>query len=468
MEQDLFSAAGVSAGPVTMTLAQFAKSIGDVIRRVPQLQSAWVAAELSDLRYNGGHCYMELIEKNERGETVARMRANIWAGSLRLVRGKFMAVTGRDLCSGIKVMLYGAASFHNVYGLSFNVGDIDPAYTLGDMERIRREILERLAREGIIAANREVMPPVAPQRIAVISAAGAAGYGDFINQIAGNAEGFVVYPVLFGAVMQGERTASGICAALDRIEASARMWDCVVIIRGGGATSDLNGFDNYELARRVALCPLPVVVGIGHERDRTVLDEIASVRCKTPTAVAAWVVDSLRQAWNRAGSLTNTIARHTADRLSGERRRLDNAEAMVPAMASQRILRAQSLLQSVMSHLPAIASARTARARGVLDLRAELLRESAARQSRAASRHLDELVAAVSATSTEKVSRASVQLESLGKLVAVLNPENTLRRGYSVTRVGGHAVTDASALPPGTIIETTLLGGKIISTVNEK
>ncbi|MDE6669330.1 MAG: exodeoxyribonuclease VII large subunit, partial [Muribaculaceae bacterium] len=316
---------------VALTLTQLTQVIGNSVRLNPSLQGAWVTAELSDVRVNGGHCYMELIEKNSVGSTVAKLRATVWANQFRMIQTKFAAATGRQIGSGIKVLLYGSTTHHSVYGLSFSVTDIDPAYTLGDMERLRREILERLHYEGILERNKQLSMPWAPQRIAVISAAGAAGYGDFLNQLGANQEGFVFYPFLFGAVMQGNRTASSVIEALELIEHTVDLWDCVVIIRGGGATTDLNGFDNYELARRVALCPLPVVVGIGHERDRTVLDEIAHTRCKTPTAVAAYLVDSLRQSYNRAAQCVDYIIRQGGAVTNGERLRLHNTESMLPA-----------------------------------------------------------------------------------------------------------------------------------------
>lgn len=465
MQPNLFTSAAprVAPQPRAMSLSQFSTMIGNAIRSVPALQGAWVAAELSDLRYSGGHCYMELIEKDARGVTVAKMRSNIWANRAAYIRDKFMRATGRELTSGLKVMLYGQATFHNQFGLSFNVGDIDPTYTLGDMERLRREIIERLLKEGVAANNRMLPPPVLPRRIAVISASGAAGYGDFINQLENNPDGFRIYPYLFEASMQGERTSASVRSALDRIEQTIDLWDCVVIIRGGGATTDLNGFDDYELARRVATFALPVVVGIGHERDRTVLDELACVRCKTPTAVAAWIIDTLRASWQKAASLTDGIMRYTSDRLAGERQRLSGLESLIPALASQRISRAQTLLHNVASQLPAIATARTAAARAWLDSRGELLRAASDARTRDASRRLGDLRDNISRLAADGLLGATHRLDTFAQVVDALSPANTLRRGYSVTRVDGRAVRDAAAVPPGTLLETTLHKGILLS-----
>lgn len=424
-----------------MTLSQFQQYLGNAVRMAREVQNVWIQAELSDLRVVGGHCYMELIEKDDRGTTRAKIRAMIWAGTLGAVRRKFTAATGREIASGMKVLVRGSATHHNLYGLSVTISDIDPNYTLGDMERIRREILDRLTREGVLNANRVLPFPVAPQRIAVISAAGAAGYGDFINQLDTNPDGFVIYPVLFQAVMQGERTAPSVMAALDKIEMTIDQWDAVVIVRGGGATTDLNGFDNYDLAHRVATFPLPVVVGIGHERDRTVLDEIACVRCKTPTAVAAWIIDSLRAAYTGAAEAVRRIAKYGADALRGEHMRLANLIQMVPATAQSQLARRKMRLASLAQGLPV-------RLQGSMNTQRLMLDRTAMRLTTAAGKIQQ---------------RESLRLERMEAVMRVLDPVNTLRRGYSITRAEGRAVTEPAKLPPGTIIETTLAGGKITS-----
>ena len=475
------------AGRAALTLTQLAQAIGNSVRTNPSLQGAWVIAELSDVRVSGGHCYMELIEKNASGNTVAKLRATVWANQLRMIQTKFTSATGRQIGSGIKVLLYGSASHHPVYGLSFSVTDIDPAYTLGDMERLRREILERLRYEGILERNKQLHIPWAPQRIAVISAAGAAGYGDFLNQLDSAQEGFVFYPFLFGAVMQGERTAASVIEALGLIEHTVDLWDCVVIIRGGGATTDLNGFDNYELARRVALCPLPVIVGIGHERDRTVLDEIAHTRCKTPTAVAAYLIDDLRQSYNRAAQCMDYIVRQGAALTNGERQRLHNAENMLPASAGRCLDSARSYLRFVAAGLPSVVGNRTSAATARLDSLAAMIGSVSSNVTERATARLCSLAAMiepVSANVTERAvgrlnnvcsrlgmaatsaaERSRQQLQRISDVVQALSPNNTLRRGYSVTRVDGRAVTDASKLAPGTRLTTQLYNGTIESEV---
>lgn len=242
----------------------------------------WVRAEISEARIHpSGHCYLELIEKEEQsGKTVAKARATIWATTFRLLQPWFKQSTGQLFTSGIKILIQVSISFHELYGYNLTVHDIDPAYTLGDAARRRAAILQQLREEGVADMNKELTWPILPQRIAVISSPSAAGYGDFMNQIQNNSYGYKIYTVLFPAAMQGDQTEQSIIHALDRINRHEELFDGVVIIRGGGATSDLNSFDSYPLAVNVAQFPLPVITGIGHERDDTVIDMVANTRVK--------------------------------------------------------------------------------------------------------------------------------------------------------------------------------------------
>lgn len=386
---------------------------------------------------------MELVEKDSAGGTRAKMRAMIWSSLFMGLRSKFHAATGSDIRSGLKVMVRGAANHHNVYGLSFVISDIDPSYTMGDMERLRREILGRLVREGVAGSNRSLGLPPVLQRIAVISAPGAAGYGDFMNQIGLNPEGFVIYPMLFPAVMQGDRTVPSVLDCLDRIEQALDFWDCVVIIRGGGATTDLNGFDNYELARRVATFPVPVVVGIGHERDRTVLDELACVRCKTPTAVAAFIIDRMRDYYARVADLVHRVARYDREALKGEHLRLANLEQTVPSLVKQKVMRERLRIRDLVAGVE----------RGV------------ASRIRAEETRLDKDLLRIFSATSGAVRREEMRLEKLDSMVRVLSPENILKRGYSITRIGGRSIRDASVVKPGEVIETRLASGTLSSRV---
>lgn len=448
-----------------LTLSQFALAVGDSIRRNPALQAQWVVAELSDVRVAGGHCYMELIEKDQRGATVAKMRAMIWQSVFPAIRRRFFEATGSDIVSGLKVMVLGTATYHSVYGLSLNITGINPEYTLGDMERLRREILERLTREGVAGDNRQYVLPPDTQRIAVISAEGAAGYGDFMKQLDGNTFGFRFYTHLFPAVMQGTRTSESVRAALDAVEATQRLWDCVTIVRGGGSTSDLNGFDDYELALRVATFPLPVLVGIGHERDRTVLDEIANTRLKTPTAVGAFLVERLAQALKAAESLARQAAGYATERVKGDRLLLSHLESSVPTHARSRLAEARLRLSRLGSTVPAMASGRIARAIAMLDSVPGILANASSSRLRTEAERINRGEQTVAEAAARQTKDAAERLSSLGALVDALNPAATLRRGYSITRLDGKAVRDASSLSPGQEITTTLASGTVTSTV---
>lgn len=428
-----------------ISLYQLATQLGNVIRLSPQLQNVWVTAELSDLQVRGGHCYTELVEKNEAGQNVARIRAMIWSSSYHGIASKFYGGTGSQLKGGIKVKVRGSISHHQLYGASFTINDIDPQYTVGgDLERLRREILANLQKSGIINDNKECKLPVAPQRIAVISAPGAAGYGDFMRILTENPEGFRFYPVLFPSTMQGDKAAPEVMKALKSISSHQERFDCVVIIRGGGATMDMNGFDNFQLARDICMFPLPVIVGIGHERDRCVLDEIACVRCATPTAVAGFLLDRVRDAWNRTTGLINAITREATLRVEGEKRHLAQLETAVPATVRQILDRENLRLDNFTKAIPLAAGNLTVRERTRLE---------------ACRANLPALVANV-------ISRASERLKSYESLISVLSPVNTLKRGYSITRIAGKAVRSASQLSPGTKIETVLSEGIIHSTVD--
>lgn len=451
-----------------LTLSQFQTYIGNLIRTSRATQNVWIQAEFSDLRVVGGHCYMELIEKDAKGQTLAKIRAMIWSSTLSTLRRKFHQVTGRDIANGMKVMVCGSATHHNLYGLSFVINDINPDYTAGDLERQRREILAQLAREGVADKNRNLPIPVAPQRIAVISASGAAGYGDFTNQLQNNSEGFIFYPFLFEAAMQGERTAPTVIAALDMILETRQQWDVVVIIRGGGSTSDLNGFDNLELARRVATFPIPIAVGIGHERDRNVLDELACIRCKTPTAVAAWLIDNLRTAYATACDLVTRISRFGTAAMRGEHLRLASLQQALPALARARVMEKKMQLSQLSQALPALVKERLMRQNMILSTFASRIENGTSRQIKDASSKLQYIAQNLESNVKLLSNRETQRLQRFEDMLRILDPQNTLKRGYSITRVGGHAITDPASLANGTVIETTLAGGTIKSVVKKE
>ena len=383
----------------------------------------WVQAELSEVReaYNG-HCYIELVQKAERGNTLlAKARGNIWANVYKMLKPYFESSTGQAFTAGIKVLLQVSVEYHEQYGLSLTVHDIDPTYTLGDMARRRKEILQQLDEEGVLTLNKELPMPMLPQRVAVISAAGAAGYGDFCDQLVGNPYGFVFYPKLFPAVMQGDRVEETIIAALDSIAASREMWDVVVIIRGGGATSDLSGFDTYALAANCAQFPLPIITGIGHERDDTVLDMVAHTRVKTPTAAAEHLVAALVDAASGLDALTGSLTTGITNRIHREERRVEQIAQRLPALFS--VMHANGL------------------------------------------HRIEQLEARMSTALQHTLVVQKHRLELMEKVIEGASPMQILQRGYSITRCGGRVVRNAADLPEGSVLTTELAEGEVKSMV---
>ena len=423
-----------------ITLQQYCERLTAAVANEPDLQRIWVTAELSDVRTNSaGHCYMELLQKDERGSDLAKIKAIIWRSNYPSLYAKFFEATGREFATGIKVMVLLSASIHPVYGLSVNINDIDADYTMGDVLRRRREILERLKREGIIDANRQLQFDTVPQRIAVISAAGAAGYGDFINQLEHNPYRLRFKPKLFEATMQGENTVSTVIDALNRI-ADDDCWDCVVIIRGGGATSDLLAFDNYDLAANVAQFPIPVIVGIGHERDTTVLDDVANQRVKTPTAAAEFLIGFGKAALDRLDALASTISQLALSALSGTREQLAHLQSTLSVLPLSTLKNAESRL---MRYSAGVASVGTviATQRSNIDTFVEKIRLSA----------------------LNAINRQTTAIDNISNLLNAISPKATLRRGYSITKVDGKAVRSVHDVPDGAVITTVLADGTIIS-----
>ncbi|WP_319504521.1 exodeoxyribonuclease VII large subunit [Bacteroides graminisolvens] len=385
----------------------------------------WVQAELSDVRSNStGHCYLEFIQKDPRSNNlVAKARGTIWATIYRILRPYFEEATGQAFTSGIKVLVKVSVEFHELYGYSLTVHDIDPTYTLGDMARRRREILKQLEEEGVLTLNKELDMPLLPQCIAVISSPTAAGYGDFCHQLQSNSFGFYFYTELFPALMQGNQVEDSVLQALDKIHARIDEFDVVVIIRGGGATSDLSGFDTYLLAASCAQFPLPVITGIGHERDDTVLDSVAHTRVKTPTAAAEYLVARMSDAAAQLLHWAEQLRDVALNRMEEEKQRLMYLQRRIPSAVVSRLSAAKMQL---------------------LTARKDMHR--AVQVLLTAQKHRLELVA-------QRVEGAS--------------PERLLQRGYSLTLKEGKVVTDATSLREGDRLTTRLAKGEVDSVISK-
>ena len=384
--------------------------------------TCWVHAELSSVNISNGHCYLELVQKNDCGDgLVAKARATIWANRYRMLAPAFKQATGMRLEQGISVLLEVTAEFHELYGLSYIVHDIDPTYTLGDLARRRLEILQRLKADGTLHLNKELPLAQVPRRVAVVSSATAAGYGDFCRQLAANSYGFVFHTRLFPSIMQGDKVEASLIAALDAIAEEMDEWDVVVIIRGGGAVSDLTGFDTYDLASNCAQFPLPIITGIGHDRDETVLDVVAHTSLKTPTAVADFLVECMVNA---------------ADHLTRDMNRLANA-------LTQRLIHEQQHIQQLAVRLPSACN----------------LRKNS--EEHALERRQQRLVTALSVLFNEQRHR----LELFDKVLDGASPERILQRGYSITLVNGHAVRRAADVQPDEVLLTRFTDGEVYSKV---
>lgn len=385
-------------------------------------ETYWVKAELSELRVSRGHCYMEFVQKAEAGNgLVAKARGQVWANRWGLLKTHFEKTTGQALSAGMQVLVSVEPTFHELYGFSLNVIDIDPTFTLGDIARRRMEIIRQLKEEGVAEMNKELPLPRLLQRIAVISSATAAGYGDFSDQLQHNQYGLHFLTRLFPATMQGDGVEQSIISALNAIASDMDSWDIVVIIRGGGSTSDLSGFDTLALAENVAQFPLPIITGIGHERDDTVIDMVAHTRVKTPTAAAEFLIHHQARELAAVEEFAERIASLSMLQLHREQVRQQNITAKLPTLLSLVSTRENNRLSMLWQRL--------------------------------------------SSACTTRFMKEQHRIERISDKMQSADPEHVLRLGYSITRINGKAVTDASSLNPGDIVTTTLANGEVMSQV---
>jgi exodeoxyribonuclease VII large subunit len=408
--------------------------------------TCWIRAEMSDVRCNAssGHCYLEFIEKHPvSGQLVARARGSIWAKTFRMLKPYFEMETGQLFTSGLKVLVKVSVEFHELYGYSLTVLDIDPAYTVGDLIRKRQEIIRQLKEEGVFSLNKELSFPTLPKRIAVITSPTAAGYEDFLNQLTNNKAGYPFYTRLFPALMQGERTEESVIAALDRVFQQMEYFDVVVIIRGGGATSDLSSFDSYLLAANCAQFPLPVITGIGHERDDTVLDLVAHTRMKTPTAVAEFLIARMDRAAEELNGLQQAISLSATDRLAKQQALLQLLGSRLPVLALNQIERNRMLLQRIGNQFPIVATTLLSKKRNRLDT---------------LSVHFKNQVEGV-------LMEQRRWIELTEQFVKMASPDYLLKRGYSLTLRNGKIVKQAEELEQGDELTVRFADGEVQAQV---
>ena len=402
----------------------------------------WVEAELSECRESHGHCFLELIQKDERSATpVAKASARCWASKWMIIRPYFERTTGQQLHAGMKVLLKVKAQFHEAYGFSWMVTDIDPTYTLGDMARKRQEIISQLKAEGVFDLQKELRLPLFCQHIAVISSETAAGYGDFCNQLADNPYGFQFQTQLFPAIMQGEEIEQSIINALNRIYNC--QFDCVVIIRGGGATSDMSGFDTLALAENVANFPLPIITGIGHDRDECILDMVSHTRVKTPTAAAAFLIDHLKQVTDAINDAQDRLTHYAQQKISTLNTQLSMIAETLPRIFSTVKTRHEARLDTIATSLANLAQQRILHSKfSILDLEKSL-----------------------PILLNRRLMAEKHRLQLFEEKARSLDPTLLLKRGYSITLHNGKAVRHVKELQDGDTIETRLADGSIHSVV---
>ena len=383
----------------------------------------WVQAEISSISPSGqGHCYLELVQKDATGRNfLAKAKANIWRGTWLKLKPYFEAQTGETLKVGMKVLLQVTVTFHEVYGYSLVVQDIDPTYTMGDMARRRKEILEQLEKDGVIGLNRELEIPALPNRIAVISSATAAGWGDFRDQLANNIYGFQFYVKLFPALMQGDDVERSVIQALNAVAMRRDDFDVVIIIRGGGAVSELSCFDSYNLAFNIANFPLPVITGIGHERDDTVADVVAHTKVKTPTAAAEFIINKVFDTASDLENLTRRMSDAISERMNAEKVRIERLSQKLPSLFAVLKTRQEQILETIWI-------------RSVNGVR-------------------------------NMLTAQTHKLEIVDKTLAAADPAVILKRGYSLTRAGGRVVKCASDLKKGDRLTTVFSDGSVESEI---
>jgi len=433
-------------------------------------ETFWVRAETSDVRVNqNGHCYLEFIEKDGSGKSLtAKVRGMIWANTFHMLKAYFENSTGQPFTSGIKVLVQVSVEFHELYGLSLTVHDIDPSYTLGDQALNRAAILRQLEEEGVLSLNKELELPVPLNRIAVISSPTAAGYEDFLNQLHNNSFGFIFYTKLFPAIMQGNRSEDSIIHALERIYDNVVHFDTVVIIRGGGATSDLSCFDSYLLAASCAQFPLPVITGIGHERDETVVDIVAHTRAKTPTAVAEFLINNMLAASEELDEVTDSIVSLVQQSLQKESRMLDLFETK-----NTFVLRSWRKEQELL-----LDSSKIALLRGlqrIIRNNETDLAEIAGFLKKKTEQNKKQILSGLVLLSSELKKKVRQRMRdefsrigTLEKHISFSSPESVLRKGYSLTLKEGKVVKSAHALKHGDEITTIFHDGEKRSVIEDQ
>ena len=444
----------------------------------------WIRAEISEIRENAnGHCYLELIEKDSSGKLiVAKSRASIWADTYKILKPYFVKETGQELKPGMKLMVQVSVSFHEVYGFNCTIRDIEPTFTLGDLAKKRLETIKQLHDDGIWDMNQSLELPMPLNRIAIITSSTAAGYGDFIDQLQNNKSGFKFKTRLFPAIMQGDGAAESIIEALDTVYEIHEKYDAVAIIRGGGSTTDLLAYDEYELAASCAQFPLPIITGIGHDRDQSVVDMVANIRCKTPTAVAAFIIDQMDETANHLLDLEETMKQQISDNLEMARKRLKDGAVnfsqrinLLLKEEEQTIERDQINFKHVVSLLLMKQKQELKDSSIKVSQRLSLLLKE---EKQAVERSQSDFLHIISLLMMKQKQKLNVKRDQFKtavknlfseekhelamheKSVQFLSPDYILKKGYTLTLKDGKAVKSQAELKSGDLITSVFADGK--------
>jgi exodeoxyribonuclease VII large subunit len=425
----------------------------------PALPDAyWVMAEISEIKENSsGHCYLELIEKNPEEKNVrARIKAIIWSNRFRFLKAFFENTTGENLREGLKILVKAKVEYHELYGLSLIISDIDPAFTLGEMAVKRQQIIKKLEQEGVFSMNKELTFPAVPQKIAVISSKNAAGYTDFINQLKENSFGYVFYTALFETSLQGSDTEQSVISALDRISMNYELFDLVVIIRGGGSQSDLSWFDNYNIAYHITQFPLPVLTGIGHDKDLSVTDMVANKSLKTPTAVAGFLIDAVAASETNLFEMSSAITEASRVIIEKNKYRIETAGIRLHPLTRLKISDAKDRLSGKIIEIINIGKKLIFRA-GLIPVNQEAkLYSSVKNLIKAKEVILRNSRQNLTSGTSNYLSTVNSRYKVYESTLNLLNPENVLQRGFSITKLNGTILKNCDQLRKDDIIDTQL------------
>jgi exodeoxyribonuclease VII large subunit len=427
----------------------------------------WVIAEISEIKENfAGHCYLELIEKHPDEKNVrAKAKAIIWSSRYIFLKSLFENVTGESLKEGLKILVKTKVEYHEVYGLSLVISDIDPSFTIGEMALRRQMIIKKLEQEGVFTMNRELNFPVVPQRIAIISSKNAAGYSDFISHLTGNSYGYVFYTSLIDTAMQGTESEQGVIFALNKIADYSDLFDLVVIIRGGGSQTDLSWFDNYNIAYLVTQFPIPVLTGIGHDKDMSVTDMVAYKSLKTPTAVADYIVDCVAEAENHLIELSSAITDISRSIIEGNRIRIEESRIKLIPLSRLMISEIKDDLTGKIIEIINFGKEYIVRSglapenqksRLTSDVKSCLNGKKVMIE-----RNIQDLIVLTNNT----LNRNIIKLSGLETNLSILSPDNVLRRGYTITTHNGKIIKKSDQIQTGDIIDTQFSDGEVKSKV---